>query len=710
MGRNITFLQDIQDAYALLADLGVVIIDEDGNELTHVSNHNSISRITHDHWGENKYYQEFINPLKVIRQPTVIDNRMGLKIIVSPIRTSPQHVGFILAGYFMEMSARPFVCEYAKRNFPEIKGLEQAIKEVPELSDDEINERCQTIGKLVDIAETYFKFGIVTKHEDESTAFLYRNLESMRLDQANPSSFIEEMYHLHHQIEFIGLAVEKENEEYHIETLHGSNTDQLKGLTFLMGEGFLGHTLATEQLQFWQNVSNDPRVNFFRRHRIEPKSLFCVPIYKDKTVIGILFGGSLNKEITDTRFLDQLKIHSSLLSVLVTSQHLKENLHNHLMELSTFNEVFRVMTTVKEIKRVLYILVDISINIIRGPFACIVFKPEVNQSKVDIVSRGLKSTEINGYGYEVAVRAFSKSKIVNWEEPIQQETSWGTKVLEFPLRYNDQLYGVLCVGLSPGNSPEKFKPFLSSLAIAGSISIHLCQNGDAAGTDDYIINLLYELLRQQNEVKYQLAEKIKMHVKDFISYLNERNRTLVKISGLVCYEFEFLKGYLSDNKSLSILEGCFRVLEQKESSSRESEILALVYKFSSDDEKLESIHELESIDYDLREQFTSYIQKQLVVETVISFEEERPVASKNNPISESTNVTDTLKKKLGLSSREIEVLNQVLKGFNNREIATNLFISEHTVKNHITRILQKLGVSDRSQAIAMIYQLGYSPI
>lgn len=51
-----------------------------------------------------------------------------------------------------------------------------------------------------------------------------------------------------------------------------------------------------------------------------------------------------------------------------------------------------------------------------------------------------------------------------------------------------------------------------------------------------------------------------------------------------------------------------------------------------------------------------------------------------------------------LSERETEVLSLVSKGKTNREIAEELFISEKTVKNHVTSILRKLDVSDRTEA------------
>lgn len=52
----------------------------------------------------------------------------------------------------------------------------------------------------------------------------------------------------------------------------------------------------------------------------------------------------------------------------------------------------------------------------------------------------------------------------------------------------------------------------------------------------------------------------------------------------------------------------------------------------------------------------------------------------------------------GLTDRELEVLRLVGQGASNREIATKLFISEKTAKNHLTHIFEKLGVTDRTQA------------
>ncbi|MTI82208.1 MAG: response regulator transcription factor [Firmicutes bacterium] len=55
-------------------------------------------------------------------------------------------------------------------------------------------------------------------------------------------------------------------------------------------------------------------------------------------------------------------------------------------------------------------------------------------------------------------------------------------------------------------------------------------------------------------------------------------------------------------------------------------------------------------------------------------------------------------KQYGLTSRELEVLAEIARGLSNKDIAKKLYISEKTVKNHLTNIFQKLDVHDRTQA------------
>jgi len=60
-----------------------------------------------------------------------------------------------------------------------------------------------------------------------------------------------------------------------------------------------------------------------------------------------------------------------------------------------------------------------------------------------------------------------------------------------------------------------------------------------------------------------------------------------------------------------------------------------------------------------------------------------------------------LKHNLGLTRREQQLVQLIGRGLTNKEIASQLNLSEQTIKNHVHRMLQKLGASDRLAAVEL---------
>jgi DNA-binding CsgD family transcriptional regulator len=66
-------------------------------------------------------------------------------------------------------------------------------------------------------------------------------------------------------------------------------------------------------------------------------------------------------------------------------------------------------------------------------------------------------------------------------------------------------------------------------------------------------------------------------------------------------------------------------------------------------------------------------------------------------------------RELGITPRELEILELIASGMSNREIAEKLFVSENTVKTHSSRLLDKLSAKRRTQAVQIGKELGLIP-
>jgi DNA-binding CsgD family transcriptional regulator len=96
--------------------------------------------------------------------------------------------------------------------------------------------------------------------------------------------------------------------------------------------------------------------------------------------------------------------------------------------------------------------------------------------------------------------------------------------------------------------------------------------------------------------------------------------------------------------------------------------------------------------------------KQKIVEVVKEVQAEIPV-----PVSQPFVLDDTKRENLGITRRELDILELIAQGMSNREIAEKLFVSENTVKTHSSRVFDKLGAKRRTQAVQLGKQFGLLP-
>ena len=76
------------------------------------------------------------------------------------------------------------------------------------------------------------------------------------------------------------------------------------------------------------------------------------------------------------------------------------------------------------------------------------------------------------------------------------------------------------------------------------------------------------------------------------------------------------------------------------------------------------------------------------------------------PRQEPFGIDETRQRELGITKRELEILELIAQGMSNREIAEKLFVSENTVKTHSSRLLDKLSAKRRTQAVQIAKEMG----
>lgn len=78
-------------------------------------------------------------------------------------------------------------------------------------------------------------------------------------------------------------------------------------------------------------------------------------------------------------------------------------------------------------------------------------------------------------------------------------------------------------------------------------------------------------------------------------------------------------------------------------------------------------------------------------------------------VAEPFNLNELSLRELGITRRELEILELIAKGLSNREIAEKLFVSENTVKTHSSHLFDKLNVKRRTQAVQIGKERGLIP-
>ncbi|WP_246010271.1 LuxR C-terminal-related transcriptional regulator [Bacillus yapensis] len=683
MGLNKTF-QNLQNGHAQLLDMMILMVDENRLPQTEVS---------YPKWPfEDALFRQIIelipSPSK-IKNAVFVDTIPGLKALITPVVTGSSKPFYLIGGVLVEEGTVEIVKKYLLEH-PEGVHFVDHLEMFPIVSKEEKEEILSAFQQFSESIQSIYQSQQRVDVYQRKTAKTEWVAEQISNERLNLELLLHQFKELRAELDFIGLAVQKEHEKYVIQHFLDSSHAAVKGKEITLGEGFLGQVIVTEEYSYWTNIQEDPRLLPYKECGLFPRSLFCQPIKIGGQMNALLFGGSEKEEaqfdVTDIRHL------ASLIGIFLNQQTLKDSLNNHLLQLSTLNEIFSAMTNVENMKRVLYILIDMGMNILSGSFACVLYKDMQEESKLSILSRGMKNEFLNHYGRDLGKRYFGRENVEGANGVFYQHEN-GSLVYEMPITFRNQVFGVLSIGVQNEEEVIPYIPFLSSIGIAGGISISLLEKEHAPQSDEKMIRVLTKLLEKQQPAKYEQSMQAIELVGGFGQQMGlaaEQIHAIKNAIVLSSYEEEIWHDSIVEKETKDLMEQYYRADEVDHVAHKILLILLHHTGVKLDPRMKDDL---------LLHKFEEWESRSHMVEMVIPLEEQVAAGLEEEEIKE----------KLNLSNREMEVLAQVLNGLNNRDIAQSLFISDHTVKNHMTNILQKLGVTDRAQAIAKVYQMGYTP-
>jgi DNA-binding CsgD family transcriptional regulator len=528
---------------------------------------------------------------------------------------------------------------------------------------------------------------------------------------------MELLFHAHKGIDFLGYAEKEHDVGFRVTELVHLKESTLLEAHFSLGEGFLGQVATTRQLGYWEHIDKDPRIGFFIQNNVHPQTLFCYPIMNSETLIGLLFGGSETETEIAEGLLHLGQAVAALIGVHRTFQTLRSDRDTYYLRMSMLMEISKTLSVVKDIKRVLFILVDLSLNLVQGSFSCVIHKQAAD--KMNIVSRGMPRIQAEKYLKDISVR-YAETATDHLDERAFDGaglyTFEGFQTMEFPLMYGNTFYGVLSIAISTSNDFIEYKEFMQSLTIVASSAIDRIQGELSASAWD-AIELLHRSMKQWDPSAFMLSQLAREMIIDYSQVVElpaSQSKMLEMVILLYAFDPELLRSILNstpENAILIQLAGEVRKIRllMEQSSGRiepltyseNSQLVALTL-FYTEHLTSYSAEPPAFIREDLRESFTGFIAKRQIVDMELSIFE--PITELR---TEHTDLKQAIKTLTLLSAREQDVISLVAEGISNREIAEKLVISEHTVKNHMTSIFNKMGVTDRSHLIAMVYQLGY---
>ncbi len=662
-------IEPLLPVYQSVLKVPVVILDQQANDFYKSAETNPT------------YYTEtlrnVVDEYTSFQSVAMIESPFSFPIGTKYLIVSLSENDYLLAG--------PFVTSECDKNFPK-------------LSDQEVESARQRLSSLQKILQQLNSEKKQVMYDILSLAHELTNVEQQS-DILDRTWFYERMVSDFSDLDFAGIARPTMEDSFEVTSFFGSENVSLEGYKFSFGQGFLGQASISKNYKVWNQVEHDLRNGYLHPYGLRPKALFCYPLLNDNQCVGLVFGGTtLFHEISlETSFV--IRHTFEMIEQNLTIEALNTKLYNVNTRLQVLKEIFSIISNMKDLRQIAYVLIDMTMVLVKSKFSSVFVHQQANLAAPQLYARGISQDLIEQYTQSIKARYVNGT--VNPKNMAAQkwQTPWNEFVYEFPLVRNERFIGLLTIHLPDEQTDQQVIDLVASISQVGAVTIDLIGQEQKNAGQDQVANFFTAVEAFKPE-HYHHSQKMLIHIQDFASVLDfsYEDITLCKEACMLsAYSESFLLKQQIDPRVVDIIVSYNQLNNGKQPIKKSRSPLG---------------HFLYIVDYFAEHQAfpetKTDIQQELVLRlSTFTFRQtlESDVANAA-PVQQKEQLDlGIIKNQFNLSKRELEVLEHVIAGIHNSEIAATLFISEHTVKNHITSIFRKLQVRDRSEAIAKSYRL-----
>lgn len=716
-------IQELQDTFGAVMGQAIVLTDQAGNVVTRPT----LSGIFYQKLfvslqEAERPFEPALLRLGPLAYPAVLEEWVpGLKYVVHPLVPDYGQTYYLWSGLYMEEGTRELVLqafEARMRNHPYYEELRAEVAAMPELDRDEINRFREKLAALGNILSKLLAGAVLKPLAQRSGQVISQLLAKLEEEFLQIEVVLQHMAGSLPGAEMYAFAQEGEAGKFKVSCSAGREARLLMNAEFEQGDGFLGQAVLGSEPRHWQNVAKDPRAVFFTQRGIsQPEYLSCYPvkIHSGRRALLLAVGFSGTRQVQD--YAQHEQSVAALLSLSLRGEQLVQREALRSEATLRLKEAARQLPQTASLQELSARLLDMIMGMPFSPSSVLVYFEEGPEDTHHF--KGWKPDESVMYVQDLRSRysahSFLSSTIINGEAE-------GQVLLECPLIADKRFKGILSVGFRHRSEAEEWLYFAGCLASLAGTAISLIEKENRHTKQAAVfLEHTHHYLRSSHPELHRLSAEASLMAYELARYtgLPEKESEQMRTAGLLApFKLEFLLGYGFYQEEIALLKEVdqftsFYFQINKPAVSVPAQLLAQVLHHTGQSADKEQLQDLSTVWLDFsRFMLDNYMLGELYSEPRAAFQSFLRSRAEAQPLRKGLSAVKLLnsaalktpKEEWGISPREEEVLELIILGKTNKEIASALFISEHTVKNHLSRIFSKMDVTDRSQIIALVYK------